>query len=255
MRRLPLPSDIIKSNNSGQTQRELYARTFSNRPDTRIYRFASSAIKLLGNWFLYSWAAGRVARLGENKSLSILDAGCGDGIFRRFVAPQHRYTGLDFSLRPLLRARKTPTDTYVLGDLTHLPFPDAAFDVVVSLQALQYLLCPSNAVRECQRVLRPGGTLLLSVPNRDCVKYRKQGTPPVQLAEFDHEGVGALLSLSSLTPLRIERLGLWLPVPKLSVHLPGRYPGQFALAWTAEAQKHYQAETCHEDVLDVVNTM
>ena len=234
---MPSASDIEKTNNNGQTQRERYARTFSKRTDNRIYRVASSTIKLLGNRFLYSWAAGRVAHLGEQRSLSILDAGCGDGIFRRFVSLRHRYTGLDFSLRPLLRARKTTSDNYVLGDLMHLPFPDAAFDMVVSLQAVQYLLCPGIAVRECQRVLKAGGTLLLSVPNRDCVKYRLQGTPPVQVAEFDCQSVAKLLSSSSLLPRRIDGRGFWLPVPKMSVHLPGRYARQYALAWTAEAHK------------------
>ena len=48
--------------------------------------------------------------------------------------------------------------------ITHLTFEDASFDVVVSLDVLEHVPDFRRALAECRRVLRPGGTLLLSVP-------------------------------------------------------------------------------------------
>jgi ubiquinone/menaquinone biosynthesis C-methylase UbiE len=51
---------------------------------------------------------------------------------------------------------------FVLGDAEHLPFPDAAFDVVTCRYAAHHFARPAAAVREWARVLRPGGSLLLA---------------------------------------------------------------------------------------------
>lgn len=49
-------------------------------------------------------------------------------------------------------------------DLTYLTFPDAAFDLVICLEVMEHIPDYMSAFRECARVLRPGGTMLLSVP-------------------------------------------------------------------------------------------
>jgi SAM-dependent methyltransferase len=60
-----------------------------------------------------------------------------------------------------------PVDTYhpdILGDVMNLPLPDASEDVVMCLAVLEHVPRPWDAMREMQRVLKPGGTLLLYVP-------------------------------------------------------------------------------------------
>ena len=52
------------------------------------------------------------------------------------------------------------------GDLdSKLPYDDAAFECVVCIEGLEHIQNPANAVREFARLLKPGGTLVVSVPN------------------------------------------------------------------------------------------
>jgi 2-polyprenyl-3-methyl-5-hydroxy-6-metoxy-1,4-benzoquinol methylase len=105
---------------------------------------------------------------------SYLDAGCGDG---RFVAALRslgplpaRVVGVDIADSILATARRGTAAAgidaeLVRGNLERLPLGDAEFDLVVSVQVLEHLLSPEQGVRELARVLRPGGTLLLSTDN------------------------------------------------------------------------------------------
>jgi len=52
------------------------------------------------------------------------------------------------------------------GNLASLPLPDSAVDVVANFQVIEHLWDQPQFVTECLRVLRPGGLLLLSTPNR-----------------------------------------------------------------------------------------
>jgi ubiquinone/menaquinone biosynthesis C-methylase UbiE len=48
------------------------------------------------------------------------------------------------------------------GEAGHLPWPDASFDLVISLEALEFFPRPRRALAEMTRVLRPGGALIVS---------------------------------------------------------------------------------------------
>ncbi len=106
---------------------------------------------------------------------AFLDAGCGDG---RYLAAlpglgpvPRRAVGVDIADSMLATAGRAATAAglepeLVQGNLERLPLADADFDLVVSIQVLEHLLDPAAGVRELARVLRPGGTLLLSTDNR-----------------------------------------------------------------------------------------
>jgi SAM-dependent methyltransferase len=55
-----------------------------------------------------------------------------------------------------------------VGDIEQIPFQDSAFDGVVCVGVLEYLEVDTNALREIGRVLKPGGTAVLSTPNAAC---------------------------------------------------------------------------------------
>jgi 2-polyprenyl-3-methyl-5-hydroxy-6-metoxy-1,4-benzoquinol methylase len=104
-----------------------------------------------------------------------LDAGCGDGRFLAALASlgpvPARLAGVDIADSILATARRAAAASgldpeLVRGNLEQLPLGEAEFDLVVSIQVVEHLLDPAAGARELGRVLRPGGTLLLSTDNR-----------------------------------------------------------------------------------------
>lgn len=211
---------------------ESYRAGYSQRSDHAWLRFGRVLIAELGNAYLYVWAARMIETVAGGRPLRILDAACGDGMLWRHLSRRHDYVGSDFSLRPLVRASRNHPAEYFRVDLNRLPFASGSFDLVVSLQALQYLDRPERAVAEVRRVLRPGGHFILSVPNGGSFKYRRLGVPAIQRCSFRRETMAGLLAIG-FHSLQLEARGFWLPLPGVSLHLPGRYSEPLGLSWTA----------------------
>ncbi len=229
-----LPLETLKETSAESLQLDAYRASFSNRPDRPWQRPFAVFMNKLGNGFLYSWAARAVEKIADGQSLSVLDAACGDGILRRYLARHHSYVGIDFSTRPLFRAQRYNPAAYFRADLNQLPFARATFDLVLSFQALQYLSRPEQALAQMARVLKPGGKLLLTVPNDESFKYRFQGIPRIQLQRFNRQSLPALLA-PQFEVLHASTHGFWVPVPKISVHAPGVYRPRWGLSWTVVA--------------------
>lgn len=74
----------------------------------------------------------------------------GGGGYARFF-PKHTTLDIDPARKP-----------DVVGDIYRLPFADASWDTVVMIEVLEHLTDPAAAIEEVKRVLRPGGTLILT---------------------------------------------------------------------------------------------
>jgi ubiquinone/menaquinone biosynthesis C-methylase UbiE len=102
-------------------------------------------------------------------SAVILDVGCGDGSALATAASQnggHRFAGIDWSADALRQARRRSlTVVRAAVSAPGLPVADDAADVVIMSELIEHLVDPDAAVAEVRRVLRPGGSLLLSTPN------------------------------------------------------------------------------------------
>jgi SAM-dependent methyltransferase len=101
-------------------------------------------------------------------SKRILDAGCGNGRYSRFLLraadDDAIITGFDYSQQMLHRARSRLGEdrvSLVAADLTRLPYADATFDAIVCGWVLEHLPDPTPGVKQLARVLQPGGKLLL----------------------------------------------------------------------------------------------
>ena len=98
----------------------------------------------------------------------ILDVGCGDGSVLAVMAsqnPGHRFAGIDWSSGGVRSARSLGLTVLRGGVTPGLPVADGTVDVVIMSELIEHLVDPDGAVAEVKRVLRPGGSLLLSTPN------------------------------------------------------------------------------------------
>jgi SAM-dependent methyltransferase len=101
------------------------------------------------------------------KDRDVLEIGCGGGMGLPYLAQRvRRVVGGDYTMGLLREARSHLPDTdLVCMDAQHLPFRDASLDVVLMLEMIYYVADQDAAFAECRRVLRPGGALMVCVPN------------------------------------------------------------------------------------------
>ncbi len=105
--------------------------------------------------------------VGDPSGLTVLDVGCGDGVYAVAVSQRGgKVFGLDRSL-PMLEAARTRTISsgacvrWCQGAAQSLPFLDASFDLVLAVTALCWIPEPVVALKEMNRVLRPGGAVIV----------------------------------------------------------------------------------------------
>lgn len=98
---------------------------------------------------------------------TVLDAGAGEGYGSAMIAEVAKsVTAIDLEEPVLARATKRYGFDGVLGNLVALPLADSTIEAVVSMQTIEHLHSPVDFVSECARVLRPGGLVVISTPNR-----------------------------------------------------------------------------------------
>jgi SAM-dependent methyltransferase len=182
-----------------------------------LHELHAAMLRKLERLFLRHFAAGS----------KVLDAGCGRSLFTE-IRPDWPFgiVAADVDL-DLLAARKAefPAVRWVVGDAHPLPFRDAAFDGLFAGELIEHLPDPAAGVEEFRRVLRPGGTLVLTTPNRlrlaNVVDRSERPYSPDHLSELSYDEARALLRARGFTileesGLHLELLLNWLsPLPKL----------------------------------------
>jgi len=98
----------------------------------------------------------------------VLEAGCGEGYGADLIASvARRVVAVDYDPTTVAHVRRRyPRVQVVAANLAALPMPDASVDVVVNFQVIEHLWDQPQFITECLRVLRPGGLLAISTPNR-----------------------------------------------------------------------------------------
>ncbi|MEA2163614.1 MAG: hypothetical protein QOK37_1741 [Thermoanaerobaculia bacterium] len=122
--------------------------------------FAYSRYRLASQMALY------LPKTGDGKSL--LDVGCGTGHYIKSLRESgYAVSGVDASDGMLAHARaNNPGVVIEKGDVDALPFQNASFDYVLSIEVLRYLKSPQQSIREMARVLKPGGIALVTAAPR-----------------------------------------------------------------------------------------
>lgn len=102
----------------------------------------------------------------------VLDAGCGRGFFLKYVtelAPC-RLTGIDLEFDHLaiaLQQTRAKGAAVACSYIDPMPFADATFDKIIFSEVLEHLPDDWGGLKEIQRVLKPGGSVFLTVPNHN----------------------------------------------------------------------------------------
>ncbi len=95
----------------------------------------------------------------------LLDAGCGSGLFTHLATrTSAEIVGVDAAQGLLEWARRrNPQISFLQADLETLPFKDNIFDVVTGFNSFQYAGSFESALQEAERVLKPGGRLVIGI--------------------------------------------------------------------------------------------
>ena len=118
---------------------------------------------------------------------SLLDLGCGEGVLALLKRKEVYLAGVDLSPDLVAQALRNGYDAAHVGLLTDLPFPDASFDYVVSLDVFGHVgFDEKDAVlQEIKRVLRPDGVTMHGVESLDAKLHSDYHTmSPEKLAHF-----------------------------------------------------------------------
>ena len=147
----------------------------------------------------------------------VLDAGAGEGQYRRFFE-QQRYCGIDLAVGD---AGWNYSGLEVRGDLAALPFADGAFAAAMNIVTLEHVTDPHRVVCELARVLAPGGRLLLIAPHEweehqqphDYFRYTRYGLKHLLecagFANIDIQPAGGIFRLVGRRLLNVVQFLPW----------------------------------------------
>jgi ubiquinone/menaquinone biosynthesis C-methylase UbiE len=142
-------------------------------------RWSGSYDRSILQWLLFHPAhraiIARIRARFDEQPLSILDVGCGTGVFAariREALPRAKVWGVDLVAAMLARGRSRWRThrghvAPVQGDSERLPFAGGAFDVVTCANSFHHYPHQERAVAEMRRVLKPGGRFILVDGCRD----------------------------------------------------------------------------------------
>lgn len=127
--------------------------------------------------------------LEEGSGKVILDVGCGNGWVSSLYKEGNSVVGLELSQRMIEKALSRGLRIVRHNLEEDFPFRDASFDLVVCSEVLEHLFIPEWVLKECNRILKPMGKLIVTVPNLFCLRNRREilfGRPS-RFLEYPHD--------------------------------------------------------------------
>ncbi|HEY4456571.1 MAG TPA: class I SAM-dependent methyltransferase [Pseudonocardiaceae bacterium] len=178
----------------------------------------------------------------------VLEAGCGEGYGADLLADvATRVVALDYE--PLTTAHvrtRYPRLDVLRGNLATLPIASASIDVIANFQVLEHLWDQAGFLAECRRALKPGGTLLLTTPNRITFSPgQDRPINPYHTRELNQDELRELLVTAGFT---VEFLGGLHHGPRLR-ELDAAYGGSLIQAQLDVVMGHLPGEATWPDRL------
>jgi len=99
----------------------------------------------------------------DRERRKVLDVGAGAGNMMHQLAQYGDIVGLEYNPKPILVAHERGFDVRQ-GSATDMPFTDNSFDIVALLDTVEHIVDETTVLRECWRVTKPGGIMVVTVP-------------------------------------------------------------------------------------------
>jgi 2-polyprenyl-3-methyl-5-hydroxy-6-metoxy-1,4-benzoquinol methylase len=202
----PLEADLIKAYATYHT----HSRRSRGAAELGLSAL-NATCKLTSRLFELGSKLGRQRRqlrtmfLGRTAPGELLEVGCGSGRFlSRMRRAGWRVQGTDFDPAVARRVRDRYGLQVDVGDLEGLHYSAGAYDVIAMSQVIEHVHEPLALLKECRRVLRPGGRIVLSTPNAAGLAHRRYGRywrglePPRHLHIFTPNALAECMRASGL---------------------------------------------------------
>ena len=152
-----IKKEIAKMNIRDMKKNNFY-ENFASEFDTQMNKYDLSVrLKVVFEQLLPEDISGK----------KLLDAGCGTGFFSAVGCKKGAFvTSMDLGPKLLNEVSKKCESTRVIGSVLDMEFKNDQFDFIVCSEVIEHTQDPYKALRELYRVLKPNGTLALTVPNR-----------------------------------------------------------------------------------------
>ncbi len=212
-------------------------RTWQLHPDS-----SQAYHRYIGKSIVAPWTEDLIEAAGIRRGHRVLDVACGTGLVTREadrrVGEAGRVVGLDVNrgMLDVARSMRGQRIEWQGGDAAEMPFGSSEFDVVLCQQGLQFFADKSAALKEMNRVLRPGGRVALNVfrsiehcPWHRAVADALERHVSLEAAEVvrwsfslgDRDELRGLIAGAAFREAHIRIEGKWIRHPSIAEFLPG----------------------------------
>jgi len=205
------------------------ANDLSAEPQKSRWYLSSVVRWIPGLKLLYHWlSAGSEAPVPSppGKAAKALEIGCGSGGYlQRLLGEGWDVEGIEFADEPARRCRQLGFRVHTTG-IEDVALPPNAYDLVVAWTVIEHLHDPGAVLRKMRDLLKPGGTMMISVPNIDSWELWAFGrynfilNEPTHLQHFSVDAISRLLVSSGFEIESVDyqnnvynivgSVGLWL---------------------------------------------
>jgi len=144
---------------------------------------------------------------GIGKKDIVLEIGCGLGILLSKVKAGEKY-GLESNEFAVATCKKKGLNVRLHEDVYRLPFDDKKFDVIIMNEVIEHIPKPEKALREIDRVLKTGGELIITTPNKN---FLVQNLAETHCSEMSYKELKKLIGSSNfeVTLHKVRGLSYW----------------------------------------------
>jgi len=188
--------------------RAFYPDPYYGEPGRKFWPTVEALVRLVGSRHV------RFLSRGLPAGARILDVGCGRGVHLRALADRgFEVHGFEMS-ESAVRGVDPRAKLAIAPDLRDVGYPEASFEQVILWHVLEHLRDPAGTIAEIRRILRPGGRLVVAVPNFGSLQARWAGPawfhldPPRHLHHFPVSALEALVEAADFRVLSRHHFSL-----------------------------------------------